>query len=704
MLKINHLSVQFNQHIVFKDASFEAKPGSLTLIVGKSGTGKSTFLNALINLKDGSYHYRDQVIDQSDDFIFQHVSIVKQIPAFIERLTIRDHIDFIKDTYTIQEEDQTLLKTLHIDQLLDHYPKQLSGGEKTRVALYLSLIKHPDILLLDEPTASLDKEHQEEVIHCIKEYAHEGHIVIASTHDHRLMDQGDVIYTIEDHQLKKTILQDRDIKEGNTTYIKKTNFFSKYTKKIKKNRTKYTKLIQIFLSMTLGFTVFAFSINNFMIDNAQEELNKMVNNEIIVYKIIHETRGYSFHAIEECMEKEDYEKLASIEGVSQIKERFDIFLDDDLSFFLNEEEEKRLKDKFENPDLMKYFEAYSQDTKIYRSTLYDAQIDFHLYDDDKNYETKMKEIYGNEGVYISDYLYDMLYGDKEVKEPWVEFDMPIPVYSSTNISTLPVEVNGKEVSIPVNYVTCEYQHIEVPIRGVIDGRTIGCEDSASASHLYMSEGYFWNMVEQVQSQYPDYRVSCSLYRDGNYTHYFDINVEDYEITKEDQVSEQTKWTPQAYTIEIEDTSKVNEVIEKIKDMGYGVDNDYMNIQNVISLTRSNRQMFEVCGIAISLIFLAFHIYIKFIDRKDEKDRETFMRLQGFTRKERQQFSSIQWLDYVGNMFVISTIVFFVLRMIVERMMIALVKPKISIIVSLFVFSWLIEYVLPWLITKVRRYD
>lgn len=70
-----------------------------------------------------------------------------------------------------------------IQRLYDQYPGDLSGGERIRAALYIALIKQPDILILDEPTASLDAEHKKRIIEILQEYAKD-HIVICSTHYH----------------------------------------------------------------------------------------------------------------------------------------------------------------------------------------------------------------------------------------------------------------------------------------------------------------------------------------------------------------------------------------------------------------------------------------------------------------------------------------------------------------------------------------
>ena len=86
---------------------------------------------------------------------------------------------------------------------MNEYPQQLSGGEKIRVSILLAMLHQPEILVFDEPTASLDKHHTQIIVELLKEYAHQGHIVIIFTHDNFMKNEADVIYQIDNHTLIK---------------------------------------------------------------------------------------------------------------------------------------------------------------------------------------------------------------------------------------------------------------------------------------------------------------------------------------------------------------------------------------------------------------------------------------------------------------------------------------------------------------------
>ena len=148
---------------------------------GRSGSGKSTFLKAFQFAYDCIYLYEGERIDTLDEenkqkFIYNHLANVHQIPLFIEGMTIGSHIKQLEKLGCKRIPDYE--EQLGIKPLENKYPKSLSGGEKTRAAVYLALMRQPEILILDEPTAALDAGYAQIMINILKEYADKGHYVI----------------------------------------------------------------------------------------------------------------------------------------------------------------------------------------------------------------------------------------------------------------------------------------------------------------------------------------------------------------------------------------------------------------------------------------------------------------------------------------------------------------------------------------------
>ena len=150
MLEIKQLNVSFGKKTVFKDASFCAECGHLTVIKGRSGSGKSTFLKAFQFAYDCIYLYEGERIDTLDEenkqkFIYNHLANVHQIPLFIEGMTIGSHIKQLEKLGCKRIPDYE--EQLGIKPLENKYPKSLSGGEKTRAAVYLALLEGGDTIL-----------------------------------------------------------------------------------------------------------------------------------------------------------------------------------------------------------------------------------------------------------------------------------------------------------------------------------------------------------------------------------------------------------------------------------------------------------------------------------------------------------------------------------------------------------------------------
>lgn len=179
-----------------------------TCIVGKSGGGKSTFLKLLNNMispNKGKIYFKDKDINQYDPIeLRREVKMLPQNPVTFSG-TIRDN--FIKtllynDLESISDQKYiSLLKKVKLEkQNLDNKAEKLSGGEKQRLALARMLLLDPEILLLDEPSSSLDQETEEFIIEMVVNYIdNKNGTLIMVTHSNDIADEyGDRIMTIND--------------------------------------------------------------------------------------------------------------------------------------------------------------------------------------------------------------------------------------------------------------------------------------------------------------------------------------------------------------------------------------------------------------------------------------------------------------------------------------------------------------------------
>src|SRR5574339_195992 len=140
--------------------------GELVVILGPSGSGKSTLLNILGGLdlpSSGSVHFCDHDLTAATDreltrFRREHVGFVFQFYNLIPSLTARENVELVTDIAVDPLPAPDALRLVGLEERMNHFPAQLSGGEQQRVAIARAIAKRPDVLLCDEPTGALDYE------------------------------------------------------------------------------------------------------------------------------------------------------------------------------------------------------------------------------------------------------------------------------------------------------------------------------------------------------------------------------------------------------------------------------------------------------------------------------------------------------------------------------------------------------------------
>ena len=206
------------QVVALKNINFKANLGEVVLIMGPSGAGKSTFLTIAGSLQKpttGEVIVNGQNIARisakaSDHLRLTQLGFVLQAYNLVPFLKIREQFELVnkvkKAGNISQAKLQELLKQLGINSLLDKYPSELSGGQQQRAAIARALYANPQILLADEPTASLDSENVAEVGQLFKKLAKNyNKAVLLVTHDPRLKQYADHIYEMMDGEIKQEI-------------------------------------------------------------------------------------------------------------------------------------------------------------------------------------------------------------------------------------------------------------------------------------------------------------------------------------------------------------------------------------------------------------------------------------------------------------------------------------------------------------------
>ena len=180
LLEIKHVKKSFGDVEVLKDISLTVEKGEVLGIIGPSGSGKSTLLRCATGLEkqdageilyDGTFGLVFQNFN-----LFPHFSVMKNITDAPIRVQKRG-----KDE--VYKEARELLKKMGLQDKVNAYPFQLSGGQQHRVSIARALAMKPDILFFDEPTSALDPELTGEILKVIKDLAAEHMTMVIVTHE-----------------------------------------------------------------------------------------------------------------------------------------------------------------------------------------------------------------------------------------------------------------------------------------------------------------------------------------------------------------------------------------------------------------------------------------------------------------------------------------------------------------------------------------
>lgn len=197
---------------ILNDFKLEVEPGERLCIIGESGVGKTSLLN-IIGLLDTQYQgsymlFGSSVKDLSPNKLAewrnQKIGFVLQESALINSLTIEDNIKLplmyanIEKDLTVQDHFKRIVNKLGIEPILKKKPLDCSGGQRSRAAFARAVIMNPQIILSDEPTASLDLENKEKIINLLFDMNKEFNTtVITVTHDLDVANRHERIITLE---------------------------------------------------------------------------------------------------------------------------------------------------------------------------------------------------------------------------------------------------------------------------------------------------------------------------------------------------------------------------------------------------------------------------------------------------------------------------------------------------------------------------
>jgi len=217
-LKLKNISKHFNTEKkikVLKNLSYNFNKGKMYALTGPSGSGKSTLLN-LISLIDrpsyGSIKFNEDIVNftnnkKNDIFRAKNIGIVYQQNNLLPDFTALENV-YLANLSINNNKDaavanaKKLLNKIGLNNRLNHFPSQLSGGESQRVAIARAIINDPEIILADEPTGSLDLKTAKEIFKILKNLKRSDRLIIFATHNRFFANKADYLLEMTNGSVK----------------------------------------------------------------------------------------------------------------------------------------------------------------------------------------------------------------------------------------------------------------------------------------------------------------------------------------------------------------------------------------------------------------------------------------------------------------------------------------------------------------------
>ena len=215
LLELKNVSMTYHPNTIaevkaLSNIELIIEQGQFLSIMGTSGSGKTTFLNIISTIRkptSGTVYYKGQSIFDMDEedkakYRYQTLSFVFQDFNLISSMTIKENIELPlmmnhKELNKSKEELNEIVKDLQIENILNKYTVECSGGQLQRAAIARAIIAHSPIIICDEPTGNLDTKTAQDIMELLVEINKRGTTVILVTHDSYMASYSDRLLTIE---------------------------------------------------------------------------------------------------------------------------------------------------------------------------------------------------------------------------------------------------------------------------------------------------------------------------------------------------------------------------------------------------------------------------------------------------------------------------------------------------------------------------
>lgn len=597
MIEMKHLDIRFDNQIIFKNANFKTCPGKITGIIGKSGCGKTTFLKALIyQYSNQTLSIDEQVItdENKEDYLLNYVSYIDQFGTFFENMKIREHFKFISQLKSQGFDQDKMLEVLHLVGLdnidLSYFPSSLSIGQRKRFLIALAMFKDASIIIIDEPTASLDQENKEIILNLLQNLKKDNKYIIITTHDDFLIEHLDIVYEIENkqlycHQEIKEVQQDLKIENIKHKRIKKYFFY--------KNQRQW---FQFILVMLLGFMM-TVSISTNISDSILQE-NQLANGierankaEVYTGKVNDAflgNDGYYIANQEDNLDISD-DELAQMKAIKHVKGvyPFDVF------------------DTINQMQNVTTTSVYCEEDKVNFDYFKSGSPLVAPYYSFQNIKSNGKKLKGNA---IGQSLANKLGIDKDEKN----FKISVEVYIPVQQYSYQGEMNESGLKAEMSQVLTKKVKLDLEVDHIISVDDYYNEFLSAGYTILMPEKSFYSLLNQYNNQTPD-----SL-----------LDAKELNATI-------TPYHSKNYVVEVDRISNLKTVEKEITKISknlvtYDQYNSVIDTTDVYKEERKGRYIYMVMVLLVAIVLYAM-VQINALD--DRKNEVKLLKLYGLNDKD-----------------------------------------------------------------------
>ena len=200
VLEYNKVEIKLDSDLEISDLSLIVNKGDFIFLIGKTGSGKSSILKSMYS--ENKIIKGEAKISNTDlatikekeiPFLRRKIGIVFQDFQLLKDRTVYKNLEFVLNATGWNKKNEknerikVCLEKVHISNLSEKYPSQLSGGQKQKVAIARSLLNEPEIIIADEPTGNLDPKSSLEIMNVLQEINQNGNTIVMATHDFSLL-------------------------------------------------------------------------------------------------------------------------------------------------------------------------------------------------------------------------------------------------------------------------------------------------------------------------------------------------------------------------------------------------------------------------------------------------------------------------------------------------------------------------------------